>query len=72
MSGRLGTSRAPSDGAGGAPGAEVGADTPPGAARPQVSAAALRAVYPDGRALTPDQGGRAKTAEFCAAVTAAL
>lgn len=34
--------------------------------------AAVRAVYADGRALTPDQGGRAKTAEFCAAVAAAL
>jgi len=35
-------------------------------------AAAVEAVYADGRALTPDQGGRASTREFCAAVAARI
>jgi isocitrate/isopropylmalate dehydrogenase len=34
--------------------------------------AAVARVYGDGKALTPDQGGRATTKEFCAAVRAAL
>jgi isocitrate/isopropylmalate dehydrogenase len=29
---------------------------------------AVERVYAEGRTLTPDQGGRATTAEFCAAV----
>jgi isocitrate/isopropylmalate dehydrogenase len=33
---------------------------------------AITHVYAEGRTLTPDQGGTASTAEFCAAVTAAL
>ena len=33
---------------------------------------AVRRAYADGRALTPDQGGKAGTAEFCRAVAAAL
>ena len=34
--------------------------------------AAVRKVYADGRVLTPDQGGTAKTAEFTRAVIANL
>jgi|SRR5581483_10081496 len=34
--------------------------------------AAVERAYADGTALTPDQGGRATTAEFCAAVARAL
>jgi len=33
---------------------------------------AVAAVYADGRSLTPDQGGRASTRDFCAAVAARL
>ena len=34
--------------------------------------AAIAAVYAEGAALTPDQGGRASTTEFCAAISAHL
>ena len=30
---------------------------------------AVEAVYAEGRVLTPDQGGRASTTEFCQAVS---
>ena len=33
---------------------------------------ALERVYASGESLTPDQGGRATTREFCAAVAARL
>lgn len=33
---------------------------------------AIRAVYAEGATLTPDQGGRATSDEFCAAVRARL
>ena len=33
---------------------------------------ALTRIYADGRVLTPDQGGRASTTEFCEAVAALL
>ena len=33
---------------------------------------ALRRTYAEGRSLTPDQGGRASTLEFCEAVAANL
>jgi isocitrate dehydrogenase (NAD+) len=33
---------------------------------------AIDAVYAEGRTLTPDQGGSARTSEFCEAVLAAI
>ncbi len=33
---------------------------------------AVEAVYAEGRMLTPDQGGRASTTEFCRAVSERL
>jgi isocitrate/isopropylmalate dehydrogenase len=33
---------------------------------------AIDAVYAHGRALTPDQGGSARTTEFCEAVLATI
>ena len=34
--------------------------------------AAVARVYAEGKTLTPDQGGTARTVEFCEAVSAAI